>query len=171
MNIETKVFNLTCEMRPKFFQKYVFCLLALMCSMGVLNTEGNEKKINLEGHPSSLPISSEVIDQGRILYNIHCAHCHFSQGEGLPGVFPPLRASELIVNKPEVLVSIVLLGIQGPISVKGEVYNGVMPPQNIHAADLLKITRYMYRTMELGLDTLTDQAFFNLVKNLKIRKD
>ncbi len=45
----------------------------------------------------------------------------------LPGVFPPLVGSEWVTGPPETLVRIILNGLQGPIEVAGQTYNGAMP--------------------------------------------
>lgn len=66
---------------------------------------------------------------GEQLYQQRCASCHQADGQGLAGAFPPLVASEyaLAANKA-VPIRIVLNGMQGPVTVKGVQYNGIMPP-------------------------------------------
>ena len=46
----------------------------------------------------------------------------------MPGAFPPLAGSEWVTGNPEVPVRIAILGLSGPIEVKGSKYNGIMPP-------------------------------------------
>lgn len=57
-----------------------------------------------------------------------CAACHQANGQGIPGGFPPLAGSEWVTGKADVPIAIVLHGLQGPITVKGQPYNGVMSP-------------------------------------------
>lgn len=64
---------------------------------------------------------------GARLYNQNCAQCHQPNGQGLPGAFPPLAGAEWVVGDEEVVIKILLHGLQGPIEVKGNTYNGVMP--------------------------------------------
>ncbi|AYR21407.1 c-type cytochrome [Alcaligenes faecalis] len=64
---------------------------------------------------------------GQQLFVAQCAACHQATGAGVPGVFPPLVGSEWVLRKPEVLVQIMLHGITGEITVKGNKYNGAMP--------------------------------------------
>ena len=45
----------------------------------------------------------------------------------MPGVFPPLADSEWVKGAPTVLTQRVLHGINGPITVKGQKYEGAMP--------------------------------------------
>jgi len=61
-------------------------------------------------------------------YQIVCAACHQAEGQGMPGAFPPLAGSEWLIANPEVPVRIAILGLSGPIEVKGTKYNGIMPP-------------------------------------------
>lgn len=54
--------------------------------------------------------------------------CHQANGQGLPGSFPPLAGSGF-ANAANVAIpiNVVTRGIQGPLTVKGAQYNGVMP--------------------------------------------
>ena len=64
---------------------------------------------------------------GAELYQ-RCVTCHQANGEGLPGAFPPLAGSEwATAANPAVPIRIVLHGMQGPVTVKGAEYNGLMP--------------------------------------------
>ncbi|HEX7004402.1 MAG TPA: cytochrome c [Trueperaceae bacterium] len=58
-----------------------------------------------------------------------CSGCHQANGQGIPGAFPPLagHAADLYATDPEYLAQVVLFGLQGPITVDGAQYNGVMP--------------------------------------------
>jgi mono/diheme cytochrome c family protein len=61
-------------------------------------------------------------------YQTVCAACHQAEGQGMPGAFPPLAGSEWVIGNPEVPVRIAILGLSGPIEVKGSKFNGIMPP-------------------------------------------
>jgi mono/diheme cytochrome c family protein len=61
-------------------------------------------------------------------YQTVCATCHQAEGQGLPGAFPPLAGSEWLLGNPEIPVRIVLLGLTGPIEVKGAKFTSTMPP-------------------------------------------
>jgi cytochrome c oxidase cbb3-type subunit 2 len=66
--------------------------------------------------------------KGRGLYAAHCSACHQQDGDGLPGVFPPLKGSA-VVNREDAAkhIQVVLNGMQGG-KVGGVVYTSVMPP-------------------------------------------
>ena len=64
---------------------------------------------------------------GDQIYASLCVACHQTSGQGLPGVFPPLAESEWVKAAPEVPIKILLLGLGGSVTVKGQTYNGQMP--------------------------------------------
>ncbi|MCU0793139.1 MAG: cytochrome c [Opitutaceae bacterium] len=56
-----------------------------------------------------------------------CVACHQASGLGVAGVYPPLAASEWVLGNEERLIRVLLHGLNGPIQVKGNTYNGLMP--------------------------------------------
>ena len=76
-------------------------------------------------------VSKEAqIEAGKVLYNGTCSVCHGNNGEGMPGVFPPLAGSDWLMEDRNRAVAAVLNGLSGPITVNGEDYNSVMPPMS-----------------------------------------
>jgi mono/diheme cytochrome c family protein len=75
-----------------------------------------------------------VEEFGKRLYS-NCMSCHQANGRGLPPVYPPLRNSEIVHGDPEVLVKILLHGLEGRIEVDGQTYNQVMPAAPIRGDD------------------------------------
>jgi mono/diheme cytochrome c family protein len=68
---------------------------------------------------------------GAKLYSANCQSCHQATGQGIPGAFPPLTHLDKVVQAKggrEYLIRVVLYGLQGPLTVEGKTYNGVMPP-------------------------------------------
>ncbi len=65
---------------------------------------------------------------GESLYQQRCSSCHQANGQGSPGVYPPLAGSEYVLAKDAgVPARIVIHGIQGPLTVDGQQYNSLMP--------------------------------------------
>lgn len=68
---------------------------------------------------------------GSLIYASTCIACHQADGAGVPGAFPPLAGhiKDLFAAEggPRYVASVVLFGLQGPISVRGEAFNGIMP--------------------------------------------
>jgi mono/diheme cytochrome c family protein len=70
--------------------------------------------------------------QGEKIYAQRCQSCHQLNGAGATGVYPPLAGSEYVLDKnPAVPASIVIHGLQGPITVKGQQFNSLMPAYGI----------------------------------------
>lgn len=66
---------------------------------------------------------------GKRIYGTYCVACHQPNGRGTPGQFPPLVESEwALASGPNRIIRIVLSGLQGPITVKGQDFNNVMLP-------------------------------------------
>jgi nitrite reductase (NO-forming) len=71
----------------------------------------------------------DQIKAGQQLFAGTCSVCHQANGEGLPGVFPPLAKSDFLGDTKK-LISVVLNGLSGKVTVNGKDYNSVMPPMN-----------------------------------------
>ncbi|GAB5561122.1 MAG: hypothetical protein SynsKO_27690 [Synoicihabitans sp.] len=69
----------------------------------------------------------DPIVAGQALYMQVCVACHQPTGQGLPGAFPPLAGADWVTGDEDRLIKLVLHGLQGPIEVKGNQYNGLMP--------------------------------------------
>lgn len=65
---------------------------------------------------------------GQKLYTVHCENCHGAKGEGLGRLYPPLTDQKYFKENRELLACIVKWGMQGEITVHGEQYNDIMPP-------------------------------------------
>jgi mono/diheme cytochrome c family protein len=78
------------------------------------------------GAPGSPP-SDSAASSGQALYLTYCSACHQANGEGMAGVFPPLRGSA-VVNKADARkhIDIVLGGLQGARA-SGVTYTNPMP--------------------------------------------
>ena len=76
--------------------------------------------------PAAAPAAGAALD-GKAEYLV-CQTCHQENGEGLPNLYPPLAGSEWINGEPEVPIAIILHGLQGEITVKGQKFNNVMAP-------------------------------------------
>jgi mono/diheme cytochrome c family protein len=68
---------------------------------------------------------------GQRTYDLMCSQCHGPTAQGDPSRFiPPLAGSDWVAAPgPGRIIRFVLDGLQGPITVKGQVWNGgTMPP-------------------------------------------
>jgi nitrite reductase (NO-forming) len=72
----------------------------------------------------------EQIKAGQALFAGTCSTCHQGNGQGLPGVFPPLAKSDYFAKDPTRIVDVVLRGLSGTVKVNGQAYDSVMPPMS-----------------------------------------
>ena len=89
----------------------------------------------------------EQVDAGKVLFTGTCSVCHQANGEGLAGVFPPLAKSDYIAKDVKRIVSTVLHGLTGKVTVNGVDYNSVMPPMNqLNDDGIANILTYVLNT-------------------------
>ncbi|MEQ7800948.1 PQQ-dependent sugar dehydrogenase [Pedobacter sp. ASV1-7] len=105
---------------------------------------------------------------GKVLYNQYCASCHKEDGNGLAGVFPPLRDAEQVTGDKKKFIEIVLNGISGPIKVKGEEYDQQMPAFSfLKDQELAKILSYVRSNFS---STQNSRVSAEEIKNLRESK-
>lgn len=90
-----------------------------------------------------LPVAAKAAT-GAELFAAHCQACHQASGEGAPGIAPPLTGTlAKRATLPEGrawLAQTLVSGMTGPITSRGEPYNGIMPPfVALSDADLLAV--------------------------------
>ena len=91
------------------------------------------------------PAPAPVAADGAQIFASRCASCHQATGAGLPGVFPPLAGSEWVNGDVSKVAEILLLGIDGPITVKGATFHGVMPAfgHQLSDAEIAAVASYV----------------------------
>jgi len=82
------------------------------------------------GRPIVKKAVKPVAPAGAVIYNNYCTSCHKSDGKGIAGVFPPLKATTLVLGDKNALIHILLKGLSGPITIKGQKYDQEMPAFN-----------------------------------------
>ncbi len=97
---------------------------------GKFNYRVYEKYSSLAQLEDSQPVGDvdPLFALGKEKYAL-CAACHQPNGAGLANLAPPLAGSEWVLESdPSRIIRIVLHGLQGPITVKGEQWNLAMAP-------------------------------------------
>src|SRR6266498_1308210 len=68
-------------------------------------------------------------DRGKKIFAANCQTCHQANGLGVAGQYPPLAGSEFTTGGSRRPAMIVMKGLQGPVTVKGEKFGAaVMQP-------------------------------------------
>jgi mono/diheme cytochrome c family protein/glucose/arabinose dehydrogenase len=100
-----------------------------------------EQNLNFADLQKAAAVPKEIVEKlgsknidlwkiGREVYSRdgHCVTCHQSTGEGVAGIYPPLKTSEWVAGDSDRLIKIVLQGLMGEIVVNGQTYRGDTTP-------------------------------------------
>ena len=81
------------------------------------------------GGAAEQPTELTPAEKGAKIYSANCATCHQANGLGVAGQYPPLVDTDIVNGGARRHVMIVLKGLQGPVTVKGQHYgSAVMQP-------------------------------------------
>jgi nitrite reductase (NO-forming) len=86
---------------------------------------------------------AERMQHGQEVYSRSCIACHGPAGAGVPSVFPPLAKSDFLAAREDGGIEILLRGLQGPVTVNGQVYNNIMPPQPLNDQEAASVLTYV----------------------------
>ncbi len=99
-------------------------------SSGALQT-GPQGTSGSTGSSNASGTTSAAAGPGATVFSQNCSGCHGATGTGVPGAFPPLAGNPVVTGDPAKVISIVRNGLKVPIEVKGQSYNGTMPPWKV----------------------------------------
>ncbi len=85
----------------------------------------------------------ESILRGNEVYNDFCVQCHLDNGEGVASIFPPLSNSDYLLNNIEESIYAIKYGMEGPVKVNGELYDGVMVSQGLDSEEIADVMNYI----------------------------
>ena len=89
---------------------------------------------------------AERIKVGAGIYANNCQACHQPTGEGVPDAFPPLAKSDYLGQDKVKAIKTVVGGLEGPLTVNGKNFNGVMPAWDLPDEDIANVLTYVYNT-------------------------
>lgn len=75
-----------------------------------------------ESNSRNQVLLSKKYPKGAEFYNTICQTCHGPDGNGVQGLAPPLNQSEWVTGRKDILTSIVLFGLTGPVTVANRLY-------------------------------------------------
>lgn len=122
---------------------------SILCIIMMLSCNEGSKKENSEAASAGQEFSAETkesISRGAEIYNNFCASCHLSGGEGIAGVFPPLKDSNWLSEKRKKTIRAVKYGLDGPISVNGEAYDNLMPALGLTDEEVADVLNYVFNS-------------------------
>jgi mono/diheme cytochrome c family protein len=114
---------------------------------------------------------ASLMEKGKQIFTATCQACHQANGAGIPGAFPPLAESEWVNGSPRRMVAIVLHGIQGEITVKGQKFQGVMPPMKdqLKPEDIAAVLTYVRNSFGNKSDLVTPDLAIQVKEATKSR--
>jgi nitrite reductase (NO-forming) len=118
-----------------------------------------EKATAIASNPEIANITREIqYERGKKVFLSSCFACHLATGEGMPGVFPPLAASDYLKADKDRAIKVVLKGLSGPITVNGKPYNNLMPPQEYTDDQVADVLTYVMNSWgnDFGTVDITD---------------
>ncbi len=97
---------------------------------------------------SPMASKTEMMTLGKKVYDEYCVTCHQKNGEGTPGVYPPLAKSDFLKKDRKGNIQNLLFGLEGEITVNGKKFNGVMPkvPEKYGDKDIAAVLTYVYNS-------------------------
>jgi len=101
--------------------------------------------------------ADNIMNRGEDVYNEVCLACHQADGSGVPMMFPPVTASDIINGDHGKLIKLIMDGLSGPVEIKGEKYNSVMPPQkhNLNDQQISDLLTFLRNSFGNRADTIT----------------
>ena len=95
------------EAYKKFFLSLMFVASMMLTlstfSVPAMAESGADKTFTLK----------ELVEQGKGVYNRSCAACHGATGAGIPGVFPGMTNSPIVLGDIKVHIDMILNGVSG----------------------------------------------------------
>jgi mono/diheme cytochrome c family protein len=119
-------------------------ILSATVAWGQASSQASEPPTAAAAAPSR--VGAQELAQGggdgAAVFADNCAECHGDNGEGEPGVFPPLAGNPNAADGDHV-ATVVTEGLSGPLEVLGQSYNNVMDPLDLSDDDLAAVVEYV----------------------------
>jgi mono/diheme cytochrome c family protein len=105
--------------------------------------------------PPELPVNEHT---GKAVYDQYCLSCHQADGSGVPNMHPPLTPGSWVGKEPEVLITILLKGLNGKVEVNGETYKNFMPSHaQLTDEEIAHVLTYIRSNFGNNFDPVTEE--------------
>lgn len=121
-------------------KKLVLGVTALGLAIGLISFTAPQKIEKIT------PVIVQQTVKGKEVYLKVCVACHQTNGQGIPGAFPPLAKSDYLNKNTSRSIKNVLNGLSGPITVNGVKYNSAMPNPNLTDQQVADVLTYVYNS-------------------------
>lgn len=90
------------------------------------------------------------------VYETYCVTCHQRDGNGDGTRFPPLAGSDWVTGDKERLIKVIIEGLEGPVNIKGKVYNNTMPAHHfLNDEQIAEVLTYIRQNFGNKADAVT----------------
>ena len=113
---------------------FTFLLVFVLISCGSNETSSEES--------DEFPVNSKYAT-GKAVYDKSCVVCHMKDGKGLDDTFPPLAASDYLLESPKRALKQVIYGSSEKMTVNGVDFNGIMPAQDVTEQEAIEVVNYI----------------------------
>ncbi len=124
--------------------------------------------------PTLVKVERKV--NGKEVFAKNCAMCHQAEGQGLEGAFPPLAKSDFLKKLSNMkdrteLLTIVLKGKTGKVTVNGKEYNGVMTPvSGLSDAEFTAVLNHVTSSWGNKAPSFTEAEVKKIADKIKAQK-
>lgn len=110
-------------------------------------------------------LAKGIVEAGARTYNNYCISCHQGDGKGDGSRFPSLAGSEWVIGDKERLIGVIVNGLEGPITVKNQHYNGIMPSHSfLNDQEIAAVLTYIRQNFD------NDASGVQAIEVNKVRK-
>ncbi len=135
----------------------VVAIGALVAACGK-SEQGANAQEQAAAAPAAAAAPGAAAVDGRTVFMRTCVTCHQATGAGIQGSFPPLVENPVVVGDKGLLIRLVLHGLSGPVTVKGQPYNNVMPPwKSLSDAEMAAVLTYVRSNFGNTADAVTPE--------------
>lgn len=133
---------------------YLIVLYASVLFFAACSGGGNESQKTTSDIPKPKEVELSPLEikmaEGKKVYDKTCLACHQANGNGVEGAFPPLASSDFFAGDKLKLVSNIVNGIKGEITVNGKKYNTEMPKQPVTDEEAASVATYVLNSFGNG---------------------
>lgn len=125
-------------------------------------------------HPHEIDdnLEKDKVAAGAQLYNLYCAACHLRDGKGDGGRFPSLVKTEWVTGDKKTLIDVVMNGLEGPITVNDQPFNGIMPPHGfLKDEELASVLTYVRKSFGNNSSSIQADEVANVRKEMTVNKN
>ena len=111
----------------------------------IYQPEGGATQVIGGKTPAAAPAETlaQRMQAGERVYQQVCTACHQATGQGIAKAFPPLAKSDYLMADKMRSIDVLLHGLEGPVTVNGELFNSVMPAVTLSDEEIANVLTYV----------------------------